>query len=109
MRSGGICIYCQRVTVISRNLGSNGAVSRKVAGLCQTKDHKHPKSKGGTETAICCLACNAVKLDLTMDEWQQVMNVVPLWWLRYERKQSIGARLYLDLVKAGAISFDAIL
>lgn len=41
----------------------------------RTKDHKIPKSEGGTQTVTCCFGCNQEKKDMSVDEFREVMKV----------------------------------
>lgn len=39
-----------------------------------TKDHVHPKSKGGKQTVPCCYNCNQRKRNMLFSEWQEYMK-----------------------------------
>lgn len=63
-------------------------------GLKATKDHVVPQCMGGTETVRACLACNALKGDMTPSQWADFMATTPEWWIRFTRGRARGKRLY---------------
>jgi hypothetical protein len=67
---GNPCHWCKRI------LEAVDSLSR----LAATKDHIHPKSKGGKETVWACWACNHLKGDRLPAEWEAFMAANPQWW-----------------------------
>lgn len=47
-----------------------------------TRDHVHPKSKGGRSTVMACYECNQIKGDMLPTEWAVFMVENPRWWER---------------------------
>ena len=45
------------------------------SGDVMTKDHFHPKSKGGHLKVWCCLKCNSDKANKTPRQWISYLNV----------------------------------
>jgi hypothetical protein len=45
----------------------------------RTRDHVVPKSKGGTKTVWACLKCNALKADLSLEEFRQLRGGIEFW------------------------------
>lgn len=52
-----------------------------------TRDHVHPRSKGGQRTVWACWVCNNLKRDMTLPEWEAFMAANPNWW----EKRAYGA------------------
>jgi len=71
---GAVCFYCERV------LEATASRSRVAA----TRDHIHPKSKGGERKVWACRQCNLLKGDMTYEEWLAFMAAHPEWWKRPE-------------------------
>ncbi|MGH6792847.1 MAG: HNH endonuclease [Methyloceanibacter sp.] len=75
---GAHCTYCDR------RLESKLAPSK----LAATKDHVHPKSKGGIRLpgnkVWCCRQCNMLKADMSETQWKYFMRHNPEWWRRPE-------------------------
>jgi hypothetical protein len=66
--NGSLCSYCKR-TMDIRNWR-----------LMPTRDHIHPKSKGGRQLVWACWQCNHVKADMDLQAWQDFMAKYPRWW-----------------------------
>lgn len=58
--------------------------------LMPTRDHEHPRSKGGRKIVWACWICNNIKSDKTMMEWLEFMAANPRWWIG-TRKPGHGA------------------
>lgn len=54
--------------------------TRAKGRLAATRDHVKPKSQGGIAVVWACRACNEVKRDMGLDEWQRFMERNPRWW-----------------------------
>jgi len=67
---GASCIYCERVLEATTSLSSTAA----------TRDHLHPRSRGGTLKDWCCKACNGIKGDMLLEDWRAFMQANPKWW-----------------------------
>lgn len=65
---GEPCAYCKRTMDI------------KDPFLMPTRDHQHPRSLGGRKIVFACYACNHLKADMTMPEWEALMAAYPKWW-----------------------------
>jgi hypothetical protein len=63
------CVYCKREMI-------------PYSDSHPTRDHVHPKSKGGDRTVWACVTCNQLKTDMLPDEWQTYMDENPRWWGR---------------------------
>lgn len=50
-----------------------------------TRDHIVPRSQGGKIVVPCCKACNHVKADLSIEEWDFWRVHNPEWWKLYPR------------------------
>lgn len=62
--------------------------------LRPTRDHwPIPKSKGGTQTVICCGQCNALKSNMTRQEWDAFMTANPRWWLHNRKERRAALRV----------------
>lgn len=51
-----------------------------LGGLAVTRDHVHPKSKGGRKIVLACRTCNAIKGNMLPDDWKAFMQSFPRWW-----------------------------
>lgn len=71
---GARCAYCERLLEASTSRGK----------LAATRDHVHPKSKGGNYRIWCCRQCNQIKADMTVTEWRYFRLHNPNWWRRPE-------------------------
>lgn len=74
--ANGVCYYCGRTTYIS--LQTNGLKAPKRI-FCQnydesSRDHVHPRSKGGTKTVNSCLQCNKTKADLSESLFRRILK-----------------------------------
>lgn len=49
--------------------------------LYPTRDHVEPISRGGKITVWACLTCNAVKRDMTEEQWMIYRAEHDFWWL----------------------------
>jgi hypothetical protein len=65
---GEPCAYCKRVM-------------QAWTDTHPTKDHVVPRSKGGTDTVLCCYQCNQMKSDGSPEEWEAFMRTNPSWWM----------------------------
>lgn len=72
---GRKCSYCRR------------QMSFSYPGLRPTKDHVHPRSKGGRYKVWACDDCNGIKSNMTFVEWQEYMSANPQWWLKRKRNR----------------------
>jgi hypothetical protein len=50
------------------------------SGLAVTRDHHHPKSKGGRKIVLACRTCNSIKGDMLPADWKAFMESFPAWW-----------------------------
>lgn len=58
-----------------------------------SREHPHPRSKGGQHVIYACQDCNEIKGDMTMPEWQAFMIANPEWWrIRHWQRVSKAAR-----------------
>lgn len=73
----GKCYYCQRELKSSKDKSN----------LALTRDHIHPKSRGGRKTVIACRACNHIKGDMLFSQWVAFMNENPEWWKSYNKNK----------------------
>lgn len=69
--AGERCFYCKRQMVSSHDSWN---------GLCATRDHIYPKSLGGSHRVWACRACNDLKADMTIIEWNAWCDQNPEWW-----------------------------
>jgi hypothetical protein len=74
---GQHCHWCERV------LEAVNSLSR----LAATRDHVHPKSKGGKKTVWACWGCNMLKGDMLEPEWVAFMANNPEWWKLAPRRR----------------------
>lgn len=72
----GNCHYCQR-QMLSRETGYN---HKTLPALHPTREHIHPRSKGGTDWVWACYQCNMIKGDRTERAWLAYMRAHPQWW-----------------------------
>lgn len=56
-------------------------MSMEVAQLYPTRDHVEPRSQGGKITVWACVICNAVKRDMTEEQWALYRATHDFWWL----------------------------
>ncbi len=70
---GKPCAYCKR------------PMSVRTPGLMPTRDHVHPRSKGGREIVWACDTCNFMKDDMLPAEWKAFMLANPYWWTKRKR------------------------
>lgn len=82
------CAYCNRIMVADR------------PGLLPTRDHTHPRSRGGLHTVWACDDCNNIKSDMTMPEWQEFMSANPSWWKRRNNVSDRRIRLTRSVYEA---------
>lgn len=75
-RGGALCHWCRR-TMLGKDHPS---------GLAATKDHIHPKSRGGAKTVWSCLACNNLKGSMPLADWYNFMGRNPEWWKLYRTR-----------------------
>ena len=68
-QEGKPCCYCARAMTI------------EVPALYPTRDHVEPKSRGGRITVWACLTCNAVKRDMSEEQWMIYRAHHDHWWL----------------------------
>jgi len=80
-RQGGRCAYCRRPTVIPPR-----TEERVLGQLYASRDHRHPKSRGGSDArgnlVMACEPCNQIKEDRLWEEWVRFMAENPGWWGR---------------------------
>jgi len=84
---GARCAYCERRLEASTSRGK----------LAATRDHYHPKSRGGTVRVWCCRQCNTIKADMTASQWLYFRRHNPEWWRRPELQFGNNARGQVDL------------
>ncbi len=70
----------------------------------KTRDHVHPKSKGGKLTRPCCYECNQEKADMTLEEYigfleemRDIFEKGSHYWKKYRRKLSNAKKLLIEL------------
>lgn len=86
------CTWCERL------LDPPGTQSQTEA----TKDHPHPKSKGGGGVTVwCCWACNQIKYDMPYEAWKLYMEMHPQWWEMYHSRTS--ARAFKKTKEEGSV------
>lgn len=74
----GRCVYCGVVLTYPYN-------AETADPTAATKDHIHPRSKGGTTTVWACFGCNCEKQALTLQEWRVVRFMrTGRMWFHYE-------------------------
>lgn len=87
-KSGSMCAYCRR-TMQGKSDGLND--------LAPTFDHYMPKAKGGTgcksNLVACCVACNAIKGNMTPVEWIKFMANTPEWWKEWSPSKKTASKL----------------
>lgn len=78
-RQGGRCAYCQRPTVLPPR-----TEDRVTGVLYASKDHRHPRSRGGSDyrgnLVMACERCNQIKMDMPWESWVKFMSDNPRWW-----------------------------
>lgn len=79
--NGMPCAYCKRI------MNSNSP------DLMPTRDHIHPRSKGGREIIWACWTCNHIKADMTPQQWAGLMAANPKWWHGVAKERRRAARL----------------
>jgi len=57
--------------------------SRGTAKLSPTRDHVHPKSRGGKRTVWACRQCNGLKADLAPHAWWRFVDSNPRYWKEF--------------------------
>ncbi len=67
------CTYCHRTLT---DAGTD-------LPTAATRDHTIPVCHGGDRTVPCCQACNGIKADMTLGEWNTHMARNPEWWLAW--------------------------
>lgn len=67
---GEPCFYCKRPMMDKSSQN----------GLAVTRDHYHPRSKGGRRIVLACRTCNSIKKDMLPDDWRDFMRCFPTWW-----------------------------
>lgn len=70
------CRWCDRL------MEDPGARSE----LAATRDHVHPKSRGGRWKVWACFSCNNLKGDMTPEEWAAFRQAHPQWWIIHPRR-----------------------
>jgi hypothetical protein len=55
--------------------------------LRPTRDHVIPQSLGGKIKVWCCYVCNAVKRNMTPDQWAFYRDEHPEWWHKGSRAE----------------------
>lgn len=69
------CAYCKRT------------MDPTSPDLMPTRDHIHPRSKGGRRIVWACWTCNHMKGDMTLEQWTSLMAAHPRWWHGVPKKQ----------------------
>jgi hypothetical protein len=77
------CYWCQRPMESAKGLSA----------LAATRDHVHPKSRGGKAIVWSCRACNSLKGDMTGDEWHLFRTMNEKWWKLYKDRACYRAAL----------------
>lgn len=85
----GFCYWCRR------------SFNKRDPTLARTRDHLVSKSHGGNCIVPCCRACNELKGDMTVWQWQEVMSKVPRWWTLLRTQRWRGKRLYVQITMKG--------
>lgn len=57
-----------------------------------TRDHTHPRSKGGRATVWACFTCNNLKGSMTLFQWFDFMKANPEWWEIPRRRAALRAQ-----------------
>lgn len=84
-RDGSPCFWCGR------------AMDAAVPALRPTRDHVLAKSRGGgrgRNLVWACMACNRIKGDMSVAEWEAFRSLVPEWWAMWP---TVGGRWMLAL------------
>lgn len=81
--TGGRCHWCKRDLKATTDKSSMAA----------TRDHVHPKSRGGELRVWACRACNNLKADMDEQEWLRFMRDNTDWWRLYGDKRGYRAAL----------------
>lgn len=80
-QSGKPCAFCLRVMDVTRH------------DLRPTRDHYPvPRSAGGRVIVWCCWVCNAVKRDMTAEQWDRYRAQHPEWWDGYRARKAMRWR-----------------
>ena len=66
-----------------------------------TRDHAHPRSKGGRLIVIACWTCNHMKGDMTMEEWEAFMALHPRWWNGVSKRKR---KMFAQRVPSGQLA-----
>lgn len=67
------CCYCKR-ELSPPDSGFSTAL---------TFDHVRAKSQGGVKTVPCCVKCNLLKDNLSVDDWNWFTATHPRWWKEF--------------------------
>lgn len=84
----GICAYCRRETFLGTQKERHVRPALAMPPMA-TRDHKHPKHRGGTggnNLVMACVTCNNVKGSRTWKQWVEFMAMFPQWWIEAETK-----------------------
>ena len=92
-QEGRPCFWCRRAMTRKGTVRNR---SGHLAGLRPTRDHWVPKSAGGQRCVWACLACNAVRGDMTVDQWNRFRSQTPSWWTLFEGKGRRGKALFFS-------------
>ena len=95
----GDCHYCRRKLSSPKDKGPLG----------ETRDHLHPKSRGGTDTVPCCRQCNRMKADMSLAAWKIFMTNNPNWWVTdtvISNDETVALRAELDAERERAGELD---
>lgn len=89
-RHVGKCHWCKRYMLHPNDVDTtkNGNLYRR--GLVRSIDHILPKSDGGSYYVEACVACNCVKSNLSMKDWNFIRSFIPQWWCRFHQGKSHG-------------------
>ncbi len=63
-------------------------MSIEVGARYPTRDHVEPRSRGGKITVWACYTCNAVKRDMSVDEWANYRADHDFWWIAGRRARN---------------------
>jgi hypothetical protein len=72
--------------------------------LRETRDHYHPRSRGGQDhgnIVLACYACNQVKGDMHPKLFGIVMRDIPEWWRLAQMKGPRGMNLIAAMKECG--------
>lgn len=85
------CCYCKRQLT----------PAQPERGTSFTFDHVKAVARGGWKRVPCCRACNALKGDLSVEDWFLFIGAWKRWWKQFQTPAQVLSAV-LDLRRAEA-------